>query len=211
VIKGAAAKSQSQTFQRLIVARDRSVLGRGSIRKVKSNFVYVTPAPVLRRIIAFDDRVRGGPKMLGSMPVGGVVAAADVTASSAEAQVNPGRTGLQTFLATSRARRDIADRIKMRAGPFHRQLSLLSISFSRHLYWLATLSDGGPNYHQIAPRSLLRNRSISNRGAWSSLADRRPLAILRRGRKRDVSGKPWQKTTICPSPCPVTCNMMPTL
>jgi hypothetical protein len=58
--------------------------------------------------------------MLGRMPVRRVIATADMTAGSADTQVNPGRTGLQTFLAASRTRCDVADRIKMRAGLLHR-------------------------------------------------------------------------------------------
>jgi hypothetical protein len=86
-------------------------LARWPIRKVEFNFVDVTPSPVLRRIIAFNDRVSGGVEMLGGMPMGGVIATPDVTAGSADTQMKPGRTDLQTLLAASRARLDIADRI----------------------------------------------------------------------------------------------------
>jgi hypothetical protein len=68
---------------RLIKARNRSVLKRGLIRKVKNDFVYVTPTPVFRRIVALNDRVRGGVKMLGRMSIRRVIATADVTASPA--------------------------------------------------------------------------------------------------------------------------------
>ena len=54
---------------RLIKARDRSVLKGGSIRKVKDDFVYITPTPVFRWIITLNDRVRSGAKMFGRMPV----------------------------------------------------------------------------------------------------------------------------------------------
>ena len=79
---------------RLIIARNRPVLRRGSIRKVEKNFVYITPAPVFRRIVALNDRVRGGVKMFGRMSVRRVIATADVTAGPANTQVNPGRTDL---------------------------------------------------------------------------------------------------------------------
>jgi hypothetical protein len=79
---------------RLIIARNRPVLRRGSIRKVEKNFVYITPAPVFRRIVALNDRVRGGVKMFGCMSVRRVIATADVTAGPANTQVNPGRTDL---------------------------------------------------------------------------------------------------------------------
>jgi hypothetical protein len=106
----------------LIKARNRSVLKRGSIRKVRNNFAYVTPTPMLGRIVPLNDRVRGGVKMLGRMPVRRVIATADVTAGPADTQVNPGRADLQTFLAASRTRSDVADRCKMRAGLGHATL-----------------------------------------------------------------------------------------
>jgi hypothetical protein len=79
---------------RLIIARNRPVLRRGSIRKVEKNFIYITPAPMFRRIVALNDRVRGGVKMFGRMSVRRVIATADVTAGPANTQVNPGRTDL---------------------------------------------------------------------------------------------------------------------
>jgi hypothetical protein len=68
----------------LIITRDRPILRRRSIGKVKDNFVHVTPAPVLRWIVSFNDRVRRGMKVLGRMPVRRIIAAADVTAGPAD-------------------------------------------------------------------------------------------------------------------------------
>jgi hypothetical protein len=113
------ARRPSAAGARLIKAGDGPVLGRGPVRKIKHDFVHVTPTPVFRRIVAFDDRMCGGAKMLGRMSVRRVVATADVTAGPADAQVNPGRTDLQTFLAAFRTRSDVADRIEMRAGLCH--------------------------------------------------------------------------------------------
>jgi hypothetical protein len=56
-----------QSQRRLIKARNWPVLRRGSIRKVKKNFVYITPTPVFGWIIAL--KVRSGAKMFGRMPV----------------------------------------------------------------------------------------------------------------------------------------------
>ena len=58
-----------QSQRRLIIARNWPVLRRGSIRKVKNNFVYITPTPVFRWIVTLNDRVRSGAKMFGRMPV----------------------------------------------------------------------------------------------------------------------------------------------
>jgi hypothetical protein len=112
-------------------ARDRPVLGCGSIRKVKKSFVDVAPTPLFGRIVAFDDRVRSGAKMLGGMPVGRVIATADMTAGPADTQVNPGRTALQALLAALRARCYVTNRIKMGAGLGHDpSLSLLDLESS---------------------------------------------------------------------------------
>ncbi len=69
--------------------------------------------------------------MLGGMPVGRVIATADMTAGPADTQVNPGRTALQALLAALRARCDVTNRIKMGAGLGHEpSLSLLDLESS---------------------------------------------------------------------------------
>src|SRR5258708_18058117 len=51
----------------------------------------------------------GGVEMFCRVLVGRIVAAADVTAGAADPQMQPYAAALQTFLATERARRDVAD------------------------------------------------------------------------------------------------------
>src|ERR1700761_5716015 len=70
----------SQRVSRSIVTRDRSVVRCLAIRQVEQRFVDVAPAPALGRVIALDDRMRGGVKMFGGVLVGGIVAAADMAA-----------------------------------------------------------------------------------------------------------------------------------
>src|SRR3977135_1119224 len=82
---------------------------RLSVRKIEQDFIDITPAPTFRRIVALDDRMLGGVEVLGGMLVGGIVAAADVTAAAADPQMQPLAAALEAFLATQRARRDIAD------------------------------------------------------------------------------------------------------
>lgn len=94
-------------------------MGRLSIQFHK-DLIDIAPPPPFRRIIAFDDGVPRRVKMLGRVPVGRVVAAADVTTRPAQTQMHPGRPKLQTFLATERAGDDIADVLHMFA--FHRHL-----------------------------------------------------------------------------------------
>ena len=54
-------------------------------------------------------------KMFGDVPVLRVVAAADVTARFAEAQVYPRVQALQTFFASDDARRHVSNLVEVRA------------------------------------------------------------------------------------------------
>src|SRR6267143_4447328 len=92
-----------------VVARDRTVMRRLSVRKIEQHFIDIAPAPAFGRIIALDDRMRRGVEVLGRVLVGGIVATADVTAAAADPQMQPLAAALEAFLATKRARRDIAD------------------------------------------------------------------------------------------------------
>src|SRR3979409_1339859 len=56
----------------------------------------------------------------------GVVAAAERAAGSAQAQVNPGRSDLETFLAAARARLHGADGFQVAAGRGHRMRGVAS-------------------------------------------------------------------------------------
>src|ERR1700733_7401128 len=97
------------------------------VRQIEQNFIHVTPAPAFGRIVAFDDRMSGGVEMLGGMLVGRIVAAADMTATAADAQMQPYAAALQAFLAAERARRDVADAGDMGAALFrHAQPQLLA-------------------------------------------------------------------------------------
>jgi hypothetical protein len=51
--------------------------------------VYVTPAPVFTAFEGLDDRVFGRVKVLGRVLVLGLVAAADMTAGQAHAEMDP--------------------------------------------------------------------------------------------------------------------------
>jgi hypothetical protein len=64
-------------------------VGRRAIGQVEDDFVNVTPAPAFGRIIGFDDWVMGCMKMLRGVAVGRLVAATNMTAGSADAQMQP--------------------------------------------------------------------------------------------------------------------------
>jgi hypothetical protein len=95
----------------LIVPRDWPVMRRRAAAKVQTNFIDIAPPPPppFRRIVALDDRMAGLVKVLGGMTVWRAVAAADMAAGPAEAQMHPRRTKFQTFLASERARRYVTD------------------------------------------------------------------------------------------------------
>ena len=67
----------------LIVARDRTVVGRGAIAEVEHNLVHVTPSPAFGWVIAFDDRMARIMKVLRGVAVRRVVATANMAAGSA--------------------------------------------------------------------------------------------------------------------------------
>src|SRR5690349_599871 len=90
------------------VARDRAQLRR-LIGQVDYLVVDITPAPSLRRIVAFDDRVARRMEMRGGVAMRRIIATADVAAGAAETQVHPGTADLQAFLAPACARRDFLD------------------------------------------------------------------------------------------------------
>ncbi len=111
-------------------AWDRAVVGRRTVGEVEHNLVDVAPAPAFRRIVALDDRVARGVEVRPCVPIGRIVAATNVTASPAEAQVNPRGAGSQAFLAAEGARRYVADGAFMGALVGHQVLKVTVILLS---------------------------------------------------------------------------------
>jgi hypothetical protein len=105
--------------QMLVVARDRTVVGRHAVSKIEHHFVNITPPPPFWRIVALDDRMAGGVKMLGRVLVRRLIATADMTAGAADPQMHPDVAGLEAFLAAERARRHVANGVQMPAGLRH--------------------------------------------------------------------------------------------
>jgi hypothetical protein len=73
----------------------------------QKHFVHVTPRPILPRLKRSNDRVPSGVKMFRGVAIRRRVAATDVSARQAKAEVDPGRTHLQTILTPVRARSDV--------------------------------------------------------------------------------------------------------
>ena len=86
---------------------------RHPVRQIEHDLVHIAPAPALGRIVTFDNGMFGAMEMFGGMLVFGLIAAADMTADAAEAQMKPGIALPQTFLAAQRAGRHVADGIQM--------------------------------------------------------------------------------------------------
>src|SRR5260221_11101297 len=80
------------------------------------HFVHVTPAPVLARLEGLDDGMPGRVEVFGRVRVLRAVAAADVPAGQAQAQMYPGVAHFQAFLAASATRRYIMNRPEMGTG-----------------------------------------------------------------------------------------------
>ena len=73
------------------------------------NLVDVAPAPVLAGLERTNDRVRRGVVVRGRVPVGGVVAAADMPAGQADPEMQPFAARAQAILAAVNRRRQLAD------------------------------------------------------------------------------------------------------
>jgi hypothetical protein len=103
----------------LIVAGNGPTLWRRAIREIKEYFIDKTPTPALRWVVAFNDGVLSGMKMLGGVPPRRLVATPHVSAGSAYPQMNPMLVNFEAFLTAQSARRDRNDSIEMCAFDLH--------------------------------------------------------------------------------------------
>src|SRR4051794_8814714 len=77
------------------------------------DLIHIAPAPVFARLERLDDRMASGVEVLGGVLVLRGVAAADVPANQALAQVDPGVPDLQAILTPVGAGRHVANFIQM--------------------------------------------------------------------------------------------------
>jgi len=106
-------KARGVRFEEYDMVRGGS-LARGLRRRLESQLIDITPAPVLARLETAHDRMLGLVKVLGGVTVGGIVAAADVTAFETEPQMHPLVAALQAFFApVRRLRRNVVHLGKM--------------------------------------------------------------------------------------------------
>jgi hypothetical protein len=75
--------------------------------QIDRNLVDIAPSPAFRRIVALNDRMSSGVKMLPRVLAGRLVAAANVTAVPADPQMHPFAPGFKALLAASCAGLDL--------------------------------------------------------------------------------------------------------
>jgi hypothetical protein len=84
---------------RSIITRDGTLVRCRPIAEIQDYLVDVTPPPAFGWVIAFDDRVPRLVEVSRGMTVRRVLPATDMAAGPAQAQMQPPRPYLQTFLA----------------------------------------------------------------------------------------------------------------
>ena len=125
-------------FGSLVVARDRSQLRRRRSAKIDLDIVDVAPAPAFRRVVSLDDRVAGFVEMLPGMAMRRIVAAADMAAVPAQAEVKPGGADGEAFGTAPGARSDPPDSgLVMTWARHRRKLRICRAMLARH--WTAFL------------------------------------------------------------------------
>jgi hypothetical protein len=103
----------------LVIAGKRAALRRRAIREIKEYLIDETPTPPFRRVVAFDDGMSSGMKMLGRVSPRRLVATPHVSARSTDPQVNPSLANLEAFFAAQSTRRYGDDPVEMRAFDLH--------------------------------------------------------------------------------------------
>ncbi len=99
--------------------------------KIQLDLIDITPAPILARLERFHDGVFGVMEMLGRVLILRRIAAANMAAFQAQAEMNPHVPAFQAFLAAfRRARFYVVYVVKMRTG-IHFFILQLSIQDKR--------------------------------------------------------------------------------
>src|SRR3569833_551993 len=161
-------------------------VGRDFAVEGDHHLVDVAPAPALRLVIGFHDRVPGGVEMLGPMAADRLVAAADVAAHAADAQVHPILAELEALLAAIARGLHLGEHPQMLAAH-------APISFRR---WFPLLRACPPDSHGSAPPRP-RLRPPPPPPAWSSRSARRRWRTRRRGWSSGAWGCPRADARPC--------------
>jgi hypothetical protein len=94
----------------------RSHAGVSRLVEFELDFIDIAPTPVFAGLVGFDDGMVNSVEVLRRVLVLRGVAAADMAASHAEAQVNPCVAHFQTFFAAVRVRFHMPDLIHVSAS-----------------------------------------------------------------------------------------------
>src|SRR5262245_66016419 len=103
--------------------------------RFEKEFVGVTPQPFFARLEGTNQRMFRRVVVLRRVLVRRGVAAADVTASQTQAQMQPTAPVTQTIFAASRAGRDFLNLIQMCAGFFHSHSSENGQVVTTYVLW----------------------------------------------------------------------------
>src|SRR5262245_23306715 len=125
-------------------------------RRLEEQLVDIAPAPILAGLEALHHRMLRRLEMLGRVLARRLIAATDMAANQAHPQMDPATMRLQAFLAAlRRARRDVADLIKMVAALGHARL----LSQERRIvaFWVvrdrfSTAPEAKHGDHRYAPQ-----------------------------------------------------------
>src|SRR5438309_4291807 len=94
--------------------------GRRRTLELKHELTRVAPEPLLARLEGANNRMPGRLRVLGGVPVLGVVAAAHIAAAHAQTEVHPPVSCPQAILAAVARRSYLPNLVEVRAGLSHR-------------------------------------------------------------------------------------------
>jgi hypothetical protein len=94
-------------------ARQRSGLREEADYPSNHRLVHIAPTPILARLKRLDDRVTGRVEMLSRVPVWRGIAAADMAAGEAQAQMYPPTADPQAIFAAVSTRSDLSNEPQM--------------------------------------------------------------------------------------------------
>ena len=97
------------------------------LKGLEHDLVNVAPAPIFTGLEGLDNGMAGCMEMFGSMFVLRGVAAANVPANKALAQVYPGIANFQAILAAISTRRNVSNLVEVRTIRCHQFFSFFSL------------------------------------------------------------------------------------
>jgi hypothetical protein len=106
----------SRRTRKLVESRDGPVLPGSVCAQIDHHVIYKAPTPALRRVVSLNHGMARSFEVLGSVPQRRVVAASNVPARTAKAQVHPLNSELEALLAAFGAGVHLLNAREMRTG-----------------------------------------------------------------------------------------------